>query len=345
MDKIQVGLVGYGVSGRVFHGPLLRSNLNFELTHVVSSQKAKVHQDFPEARVMEEFDILLKSDVDLIVITTPNTLHFSQTKAALNANKNVILEKPFTPTSKEGEELIELSSKKNLMLTVFQNRRWDGDFLTVQRLLSEKKMGKIITFESHFDRFRPMINKDRWRERETPGSGILYDLGSHLIDQALVLFGKPLALQADVAALREGALVDDYFHLVFFYEGFRVILHSSTVVKDVGPRFAIHGTEGSFVKFGLDPQEDELRAGKIPINEKNWGSENEKAYGTLTLDNEKMKIQTIPGNYPKFYDGVFECLKKNGPPPVKVAEAIQNIILIEACILSSTSGKRINLDK
>ncbi|WP_339883686.1 oxidoreductase, partial [Vreelandella maris] len=276
---INVGLVGYGFASQTFHAPLIQATEGLDLVAVSSSDGAKVQASLPSVEVEAQALALCKrSDIDLIVIPTPNDTHFSLAKAALSAGKHVVVDKPFTVTLSEGKLLKKLADEKECLLSVFHNRRWDSDFLTVKALLEAGKLGRLVNFESHFDRFRPEV-RDRWREKATPGGGIWYDLGPHLLDQACELFGMPQAILLELGTLRDGAKADDDFLALLGYEDFRVTLAAGTLVADPTPRFRVHGTQGSFVKYGLDPQEDRLKAGEVPTPQ--WGIDSQP--GILTL--------------------------------------------------------------
>jgi scyllo-inositol 2-dehydrogenase (NADP+) len=343
MEKIKVGLVGYGFSGATFHTPILQALEGFEISKVVSSNPGKVHQDLKQVEVVSRIDELLTDDdIELVVITTPNTLHYPQAKQALEAGKHVVVEKPFVIESKEGEELIKIAQENNRVVSVYQNRRWDNDFLTVKQCIEEGKLGDIFIYEAHFDRYRPQI-RDRWREQDIKGSGILYDLGSHLIDQALHLFGFPEFVMADVTAQRPNAKTDDYFHIVLGYERLRVILHSGSIVKSPGPRFQVHGNKGSFIKYGLDSQEEALKQGYKP-GDLSWGKDREEWYGKLVVEDEGSSvtttIETVPGSYETYYKRLYDAIRHEKPVPVTAEEAIQTIRVIE-CALQSSKEKRV----
>lgn len=261
-DKIRVGLVGYGFASKTFHAPLISGTAEMELAAVSSSDAGKVHADWPSVQVVSDPQALFDDPtLQLIVIPTPNDTHFPLAKAALNAGKHVVVDKPFTVTLSQARELDALAKAKGLLLSVFHNRRWDSDFLTLKALLADGTLGDVRYFESHFDRFRPTVQQ-RWREQKGAGSGIWYDLGPHVIDQALQLFGSPVAITLDAAELRPGAQTTDYFHCTLTYPQRRVVLHASMLVAAQSARYQVHGTKGSFVKFGLDPQEDALKAGR-----------------------------------------------------------------------------------
>jgi len=326
---IRVGLVGYGLAGRTFHEPLIRVCDKLELAAVLTSR------DHPR-RVGSFEDLLERSD--LVVIASPNQSHFPQAKTALEQCKHVVVDKPFTVCLDQADELIALADRQERVLTVFHNRRWDGDFQTAKRILPE--LGEVLLYEAHWDRFRPSI-KQGWREVPGRGAGILNDLGPHLIDQALQLFGMPQAIAADVLAQREGALVEDYFDLTLEYDRLRVCLRSSTLMADPRPRFALHGTEGSFVKFGLDPQEEQLKAGMDP-SEPAFGVDLRQ--GMRTLRNGKTKtLPTERGRYVAFYEGVAAAILDGAPVPVDPRDARAGLLLIDLARRSAAEGRRLAL--
>jgi len=312
---IRVGLVGYGLAGSTFHEPLIRACDELELAAVLTSR------DHPR-RVGSFGDLLERSE--LVVIASPNQSHFPQAKAALEQCKHVIVDKPFTVSLEEADELIALANRQERVLTVFHNRRWDGDFQTARRILPE--LGEVLLYEANWDRFRPSI-KEGWREVPGQGAGILSDLGPHLIDQALQLFGMPQAVAADVLAQREGALVDDYFDLTLEYDRLRVCLCCSTLMADPRPRFAIHGTNGSYVKFGLDPQEAQLKAGMDP-SEPAFGVDLREGVRTLP-DGSTEKLPTELGRYIAFYETVVAAILEGAPVPVDPRDARAGLLLID----------------
>jgi len=262
-DTLRVGLVGYGFASKTFHSPLISGTPGLELAVVSSSDASKVHADWPNVTVVDSAEkIFSDPTIDLVVIPTPNTTHFPLAQQALEAGKHVIVDKPFTVTLGEARSLNVLAQEKGKVLSVFHNRRWDSDFLTVKTLINEGTLGDVVYFESHYDRFKPQVQA-RWRENDELGSGIWYDLGSHLLDQALVLFGMPDTLQADLAVVRPGGKAVDYFNTVLTYGRRRVVLHSTVYASAETARFIVQGEKGSFVKFGLDTQEDSLKAGVV----------------------------------------------------------------------------------
>jgi scyllo-inositol 2-dehydrogenase (NADP+) len=324
---IRVGLAGYGLAGSAFHAPLIRACEGMELTAVLTSR------DVPE-RVGSLDELLERSD--LVVVATPNTTHFEITAAALNAGKHVVVDKPFTVTVDEADALIALAKQRERVLTVFHNRRWDSDFLTVRKMLPS--LGEIMLFEAHWDRFRPAI-KQGWREVPQPGGGVLSDLGPHMIDQALVLFGMPDAVSADLLAQREGAQVDDYFDLTLHYGERRVCLRCSTLVAEPRPRFAVHGTGGSFVKYGLDPQEAQLKAGMDPRDQ---GFGVDPVNGAIAFgDGARGEVPSERGNYLALYERVGNGIVGNVPPPVEPADARAGLMLIDLARRAAELGQRL----
>ena len=321
-ETLQVALVGYGFVGKLFHAPLISAVHGLTLHSVVSSNAVAVHADHPEARVSPDLGVVLADPaVQLIVIATPNVLHASQAHAALDAGKHVIVDKPFTVTVAEADAVIEHAARAGRVLSVFHNRRYDSDFLTLQQLIASGALGEVTQFESHFDRFRLEV-RDRWRERSGPGAGLWYDLAPHLLDQALQLFGAPLGITADIAVQRDGGETDDYFHALLRYPRLRVILHASTMMAAHDLRFSVHGTRGSYVKQGLDTQEDALKEGRTP-GDAAWGDD--PRVGTLTsVTGEQLTTRVVDGergDYRRFYAGVRDAIHGTAPNPVPATEA------------------------
>ena len=335
-ENIRVGLIGYGYASKIFHAPLISGTPGMSLGAVSSSDAAKVHADWPTVPVVSEPKHLFNDpNIDVIVIPTPNDTHFPLAKAALEAGKHVVVDKPFTVTLSQARELDALARSLGRLLSVFHNRRWDSDFLTVKALLSEGTLGEIGYFESHFDRFRPQV-RNRWREQAGPGSGIWYDLAPHLLDQAVNLFGLPVSMTVDLAQLRPGAQTTDYFHAVLSYPQRRVVLHGTMLAAAESARYILHGTRGSYVKFGLDPQEDRLKNGER-LPQEDWGYDMRD--GVLTRAEGEELVQetllTIPGNYPAYYAAIRDALNGTGENPVPASQAIQIMELIELGIESA----------
>lgn len=335
-DSIRVGLIGYGYASKTFHAPLIAGTPGMALAAVSSSDATKVHADWPSVPVVSEPKHLFNDpNIDLIVIPTPNGTHFPLAKAALEAGKHVIVDKPFTVTLSQARELDALAKSFGRVLSVFHNRRWDSDFLTVKALLNEGTLGEILFFESHFDRFRPQV-RNRWREQAGPGSGIWYDLAPHLLDQAVNLFGLPVSMTVDLAQLRPGAQTTDYFHAVLSYPQRRIVLHGTMVAAAESARYILHGTRGSFVKFGLDPQEERLKNGER-LPQEDWGYDMRDGIVTRVEGEERVEetLLTIPGNYPAYYAAIRDALNGTGDNPVPASQAIQIMELIELGIESA----------
>ncbi|NOY36751.1 MAG: Gfo/Idh/MocA family oxidoreductase [Chlorobi bacterium] len=337
----RVALASFGMSGRVFHGPLLKAHPGFRVTYVLERSKSLSKKMFPDARIVRSWkDLPAAADVDIIVVNTPDHLHYAMIKDALLAGKHVVVEKPFTLHSAEADELISLAGKKKRILTVYQNRRWDGDFLTVKDILDKKLPGTVVDYEAHFDRYRPEPDTSSWKEDVQTRTSNLYNLGPHLIDQTLVLFGMPHAVFADMQVVRRKSRVFDYFNIRLFYdEPLRVTLKSSYMAAQPGPKYLIHGFRGSFLKYGSDPQEKCLAGGELPGGV-DWGKENPAFYGWLILAGEKGKLHqkrypTLPGKYQAFYENLYNALDGKEPLAVKPEEARDVVRIIEAALLSA----------
>lgn len=337
-NEIRVGLIGYGFSGATFQAPLIRTVKGMRLAMVSSSKPEVVLRAYPQVTVVAEPSALIDSpEIDLVVIASTNTSHYPLARQALLAGKHVVVEKPFTVTVQEAAELVDLAEQRKRVLSVFHNRRWDNDFLTLRRTLESGLLGEVLTYESHFDRYRPGV-RQRWREQDLPGSGILYDLGSHLIDQALALFGSPDSVQCDMGVQRDGGMADDYFHLVLRYGARRVILHASMMTHRPGPRFLVHGQFGTFSKFGLDPQEPQLLTGMDPSSP-GWGVEEPDQHATLSFSkgglNVSGTVESVPGAYQAYYEGIAAAITKGEPAPVTAREALAVIRVIQLALRSA----------
>lgn len=329
-DAIRVGLIGYGYASKTFHAPLISGTPGMTLAAVASSDENKVHADWPALPVVSGPERILNDpNIDLVVIPTPNDTHFPLAKAALEAGKHVVVDKPFTVTLSQARELEALAKSGGRLLSVFHNRRWDSDFLTVKALINEGLLGEVGYFESHFDRYRPQV-RNRWREQGGPGSGIWYDLAPHLLDQVVNLFGLPVSMQVDLAQLRPGSQSTDYFHAVLAWPQRRVVLHGTLVAAAETARFIIHGSRGSYVKYGLDPQEERLKSGER-LPQEDWGYDMRD--GVLTRaegeDITEESWLTLPGNYPAYYAAIRDALNGSGTNPVPASQAIQIMELIE----------------
>lgn len=339
-DPVGVGLVGFGLAGSVFHAPLLRADAQFDLTRIVTSRRDELDRAGC-ARTMSSFEALLADpDIELVVLATPNETHAPLASAGLRAGKHVVIDKPMAVTLAEAEALVLLAAERGRLLSVFQNRRWDGDFRTVRMVVEEQRVGALSHYEAHYDRFRPAV-KAGWREESTPGAGLLFDLGSHLVDQALVLFGLPRAVTADVLVQRQSARAPDYAHLVLDYGRLRAVLHVSNLVCKAGPRFILHGDRGSFVKHGLDGQEAALKVGVRP-GMPGWGEGPREDDGMLTSsDGGEVRVPTMRGSYELYYHGIWESIRNGAPPPVTAAEGRDVIRVLEAAARSAIERRTV----
>lgn len=347
MNPIRTAILSYGMSGEVFHAPLLSAHPGFSLDVIVQRKSDSSRKRYPHVKVVRSVDeVIAEASIELVVVNTPNETHFDFSRKALEAGKHVVLEKPITVTTAEADELISLARKQKRILAPFQNRRWDGGFLTVQRILKEGRLGKIAEYEAHYDRFRNYIQPDTWKEVKARGTGILYNLGSHMIDQVLVLFGLPKQVDARIGAQREGGSVDDFYDIRMQYDNFLVIIKSSYLVCDAGPQYIIHGTQGSFTKYGIDPQEEALKIGGIPGSE-GWGLEPKEYWGRLKtmLNNQAVTeiVETLPGNYLGFYQNLYEAIRDGNNLAVKPEEAREVIRVIEACYESNRTKCAVKL--
>jgi scyllo-inositol 2-dehydrogenase (NADP+) len=341
-EPIGVGLVGYGLAGSVLHAPLIAAEPRLRLHAVASSRPERVRRDLPAVRVVATPDALLEDPaVELAVVAAPNALHHRLAGAALRAGRHVVVDKPLVTSSAEADELIGLAGEQGRLLSVFHNRRWDGDYLTVRHCVRAGLLGRVSTYIARYDRFAPRP-AGGWREGEGPGAGVLWDLGAHLVDQALALFGPPATVMADVGRQRPGALTDDYFHLVLGYGELRAILHAGSLVRAPGPRFEVHGDKGSFRKYGVDGQAAALEAGARP-GDPGWGSDPEDRYGSLTTEVAGLEVTgrlaTLPGSWQSFYRGVAEAIRGEGPVPVTGEEARATVRIIERALESGRQGR------
>lgn len=343
IPALRVGLIGYGYAGKTFHAPLIAGVPGLQLAAVASRDAARVHADFPSAEVLADPQALLRrADIDLLVIASPNDSHFPLARAALAAGRHVVVDKPFTLTLAEARELGALAHARGRLLSVFHNRRWDGDFLTLRELLAQGTLGRIVHLESAFDRFRPVV-RARWREAAVPGGGLWFDLGPHLLDQALQLFGWPEGIDLDAGTLRDGGLADDWFQARLSYPQRRVLLRASMLAAAPAARFTVHGTGGSWVKHGLDPQEDALKAGARPgwPPPPGWGLDSQASEITRPRG-EALRSEPWPllaGCQGAFYAGVRDALRGAAPNPVPPDEAVAVMALIELGRRSAREGR------
>jgi|HigsolmetaAR203D_1030402.scaffolds.fasta_scaffold00482_20 Predicted dehydrogenases and related proteins len=340
---LRTGLIGFGLAGRYFHAPFLRL-AGFDVAAVVTSRRDEVHSVFPQADVLPDVDSLLgRNDIDLVVIASPTQAHYGQARAALEAGKHVVVDKPVAVTAEEARTLAQLARERGRVLSVFHNRRWDADFLTLRKLIAEDRLGEINGYHVRWDRYRPEPSAS-WRNLPDPASGMVYDLGSHLIDHVLVLFGRPDWVQADAFTQREGARTDDGFEILMAKGKLRITLGVSYLASDGGWRFRVHGSRASFLKAELDPQEDQSLAGMQP-DDPRFGVEDERVWGKVVYG-ATGKTEIVPserGCWIEYYRGVRASLEQGLPPPVTADQAAEVIEIIEAVYRSAREGRRIAL--
>ncbi len=348
---IRTGIIGYGLSGRVFHAPFIDIIDGFELTSISTSNPVNielVNNRYPSVKVVPDGNSIVGNpEIDLVIVTSPNTDHFRWAKESLLAGKHVMVEKPFTVTVEEANELIDLSKSQDKLLTVYHNRRFTSDTKTVRKLLDSGLLGELSSYESHFDRYRPEPRPGgAWREKPLPGSGILYDLGSHLIDQALWFFGMPSAVTAEVKSQRKWAKADDYFDVRLNYPNFTATLKAGMLCRTPGPTYMINGIGGSFVKYGLDVQESMLDSGFIPHG-KDWGREPEDIWGELDVDYRGVKfkgsVESEQGDYRDYFINLRDAIRGEASLAVKPEEARNVMIIIEAAFKSSKEKRTVEL--
>lgn len=343
---LNTGIVGFGLSGQVFHAPFIEANPHFNL-HTIVTAGSLAGEKYPYVETTSSFDVLLADpEIDLVIICSPNTMHYPQARAALQAGKHVVVEKPLTVNSIEARNLIDISTETGKLVFPFHNRRWDSDFLTLKYLLTQGFLGIVVEYESRFDRFTPEISRAAWRYQQEAGGGTLFDLGIHLIDQAVSLFGTPEGVSCRLFNQRKGSVTDDSFDLKLIYPDLNVTLKASVFVKEPGPRFQVHGTQGSFVKYGLDSQEAQLRLGMKP-GTKGYGIEPASQRGILNtglLGKEfRGKYKTFPGNYMEFFNNVYSVIADQAGMVIKPEDALLNIRIIEAARKSDREKKVIPL--
>jgi predicted dehydrogenase len=348
-SPIRVALIGYGLGGEVFHAPLVHADPDLSLTTIVTSdpgRRGRASDRYPDARILERADALWErpDDHDLVIVCTPNVAHVSLATAALEAGIAVVIDKPLAASAAEGSALAALAAGRGTLLSVFQNRRWDGDFLTVRRLLADGALGDVFRFGSRFERWRPERD-DGWREQAAPeqAGGLLWDLGSHLVDQAVVLFGRPTAVYAEADLRRPGVETDDDVFVALTHPGgVRSHLWASATAAIGGPRFLVLGSRGAFEKHGLDPQEEALAAGASP-GDPGFGTEPEERWGRISDGSVERAVRTEPGDYAAYYRGIARSVRTGGPPPVDVREAVEGLEVLEAARESARTGTVVRL--
>ena len=337
---IEVGLVGFGLAGRAFHAPVIRAVPGLHLAAILERSGTQAAEKYPDVRIVRTLDELLSmSEIRLIVLATPNETHYSFARQCLEAGRDVVVDKPFTTTLEEAVWLVQFARAANRLLTVYQNRRYDGDFQAIRQLVVAGKLGRIVRFETSYDRFRPQLKPGAWRETACPGSGILFDIAPHLIDHALVLFGLPEAVTADVRAERENAAADDAFDITLHYSnGMRAVLRSSILAAVPRPRFVLFGTQASFVKQSFDPQEMNLRRGFIPAD-KPWGYQPEEDWGVLTVPRgdsfEQRRIPSATCDYRDYYSNLRDAILGRAALAVTPEYALEVVRVLELARESS----------
>jgi len=352
MHPVKTALIGYGMSGRIFHAPFIHLLPDFELCMISTSRPEAaqlINTRYPGTKIVSDAkQILEEKDIELVFVLTPNQTHYELVKAALLAGKHVVVDKPFTVTTQEADELIELAKKQRKLLTVYQNRRWVADFKTVKKIISIGKLGRIVEYTACYDRYVPFIRPKKWKEDGScPASGVLYDLGPHLIDQVLQLFGMPEEVSCKIQYQRENTKIDDYFQMMLQYPGLIVNLHSGMLVRVPGPNFAIHGTNGSFIKYGLDVQEGYLDKGKTP-DMPGFGKEPPNQWGTLTCNMDGLPVSATVesecGSYIDFFTNLGKALRGEEPLAVQPEEARDVIRIIEAGFQSHREHRSIKIN-
>jgi scyllo-inositol 2-dehydrogenase (NADP+) len=329
---VTVALVGFGLSGRYLQAPFFDVNPNFKLKTVVTNNQNP--QDiFPSVQKVSTLqEVLADAEIDLVSICSPNATHYDYAKQCLLAGKHVLVEKPFAPTFIEAQELINLAKTQRKHLFIFQNRRFDSDFMTVKKVIESGVLGKIHTYQAHWNRYKPVLNPKKWKEEVAPASGIIYDLGSHLIDQTIALFNTPLSISGQTFTQRENSSIDDAFNVYLDYEGLKASITGSLMVRGELPRYVLHGSKGSFIKYGIDVQEDHAKAGILP-NDPSFGIEPPQYFGTLTTETNGLpvykKIETERGNWAILFQNIYEVITQNKEPLIKNEDVLTQIKIIE----------------
>lgn len=346
MRVIRAAVCSFGLSGKVFHAPFLDIHPGFSFYAVWERSKDLAKPLYPEIKVFRTYEeMLTDSAIDLVIVNTPSYTHYEYAKQALLAGKNVIVEKPFTATVAQAEELVKLANEKKLQLFVFQNRRYDSDFRTVKKIINEGQLGEIVEAEIHYDRFNGALSPKAHKETPGPAVGVVYDLGSHLIDQAICLFGMPDTVFADIFTMRSGSQVDDYLEILLYYPSLRVRLKSTYFAKE--PQgYIIHGRKGSFIKSRADMQEATLQSGQKP-SKIGWGIEPENERGILHYEKDgktiREQVETLTGNYFDYYDDVYKALTDENSAAVTGEDGWKVIKIIEAAYQSNKEKRIVDI--
>jgi predicted dehydrogenase len=351
-EPIRAAVIGFGLGGRVFHTAFIHAVPGLELAAIVQRHGDQAAAAYPHAKIYRSVEEMLADEtIQLVAVTTPNDTHYALGRQALLAGKHVVIDKPFCLTSAEAADLVAIASEKKRVLSAYQNRRWDGDFRTVRDLVSRAVLGRLVVFESHYDRFRQEPSAKIWKEGgQRPGGGMLYDLGSHIVDQALALFGVPEAITADIRIDRDIGATDDAFDIRLAYPRLTVWLRSTMTAAINGPRFTLHGTRGSYVKFGIDPQEPAIEAG-VEIGSPGWGEEPEANWGLLRIaeGNERgiiseTRVPTEAGDYRGYYANVRDAILGDSPIAVSGVDGWRTVRIIELARQSSAEGRTLPVD-
>lgn len=347
MRTINTALLSFGMSGRVFHAPFIHLHRGFTLAGAWERSRKQIREHYATVKSYASLEeVLADPEIELVVVNTPTDTHYEYARKSLLAGKNVVVEKAFTTTAAEANELKHLADRLDHKLSVFQNRRWDSDFKTVRKILGEKLLGEIVEATLSYDRYNPTLSHKLHKETAGAGSGIVKDLGPHCIDQALVLFGLPQAVFADIRTTRPQSKVDDYFEIILYYPQLRVRLKSGYYVREPGPAYVIHGTKGSFLKNRSDVQEAQLQAGMKPDKE-DFGIEPDSEQGFLHTEKEgvviKERVKSLPGNYMEYYDGLYHAVVDKRPLPVTADEGIDVMRIIDASVTSNREKKVMDL--
>ena len=343
---IRTAIAGFGLSGKIFQAPFIHADPNFELKKVYERKTERAKEEYPDVQIVRSFEELLTDDIDLVIISTPNDTHVPFAKQAMAAGKHVVVEKPVAATSTEAAELCAFAKKQGVVLSVFQNRRLDSDFLTVKNLIEAGELGEVLDYEAHYDRFERGVNPKPWKAAGGAGVGVLYDLGVHIIDQAYVLFGMPNEVYADFRQQRPESPGIDNFEVILYYDKVKAILSAGEVVARQGPHYMVSGRRGTFIKYGEDVQEAALLAGKRPPAP-DWDAEGEECWGTLYYDDGaqilEKKIPTVVSSYARYYENLYEVITAGAPalvPPEQTADVLR---IIEAAQMSNAKKRRIAL--
>lgn len=345
---INTAILSYGMSGEIFHAPLIDAHPGFHLSKIFERSTDRARHRYPKAKIVRSLDEILSDDaIELVVVNTPQDSHYDLTLKVFESGKHAIVEKPFVINSSEGHALSQQARDHGKLLSVFQNRRWDGDFMTVRQVLQAGILGPLAEFEAHYDRYRPQVDHSTWKEGQAAGAGILYNLGSHMIDQVLVLFGNPESLTASVGVQRKGGSSPDYYDIRMKYPNHTAIVKSSYLVRDPGPRYVAYGVDGTFTKHGLDPQEDALKNGVIP-GTAGWGKETNEWWGRIDTQVGGLHvtgtIETLPGSYSGYYDNIYGAVRNGEPLAVTAEQATSVIRMIELATKSSDEGRTLTVE-